>query len=237
MIDRLCRKLDDVPGLDERPRVTNAKFAPAFAEWAGSARRQAGAVHDDGTTSNDDRLGAIGDIQLVVDRAAARGDDLLVVAGDNLFDYALRDYVDWWHGKRRRARSPSTTSRSELATQYAVVESRPTTTASSPSSRSRPSRRRRLAATAHYLTTASTCRCCARTSTRATRPDAPGNFLAWLHAARPCTRTASAASGMDIGDHAQLLEADNSLRRRAGLTSGPSTVSTRNRHRGVRFRA
>jgi glucose-1-phosphate thymidylyltransferase len=53
-------------------------------------------VHDDGTTSNDDRLGAIGDIAFAVERGGLDGEDMLVVAGDNLIGYSLADFVDFW---------------------------------------------------------------------------------------------------------------------------------------------
>ena len=60
--------------------VTNSRFAADFERWA---ERRGGnmTVHDDGTVSNDDRLGAIGDIAFVLDRTGT-DDDLLVVAGD-----------------------------------------------------------------------------------------------------------------------------------------------------------
>lgn len=69
-------------GVDETIVVTNAKFTPHFEEWA---RGRAGVtIVNDGTTSNEDRLGAIGDIGFVLDRLELE-DDLVVVAGDNLF--------------------------------------------------------------------------------------------------------------------------------------------------------
>ena len=69
-------------GVDGTIVVTNAKFTPHFEEWAKG--RADGTIVNDGTTSNDDRLGAIGDIGFVLDRLQLE-DDLVVVAGDNLF--------------------------------------------------------------------------------------------------------------------------------------------------------
>jgi glucose-1-phosphate thymidylyltransferase len=62
--------------------VTNAKFTPHFEEWARG--KEGVTIVDDGTTSNDDRLGAIGDIGFVLDRLEL-DEELVVVAGDNLF--------------------------------------------------------------------------------------------------------------------------------------------------------
>ena len=62
LLDRI-REVDEVESVDV---VTNHKFAASFLEWGESRDVR---VHDDGTTSEEDRLGAIGDIQFVVDRA------------------------------------------------------------------------------------------------------------------------------------------------------------------------
>jgi glucose-1-phosphate thymidylyltransferase len=81
MLDYVLERLQAM-GAEETIVVTNAKFAPHFAEWA--EEKPGVTVVNDGTTSNDDRLGAIGDIGFVVDDLAI-DDDLVVVAGDNLF--------------------------------------------------------------------------------------------------------------------------------------------------------
>ena len=83
MLDWVCDRVAEVT--DNVELVTNARFADDFREWA--KRRGGVTVHDDGTMSNEDRLGAIGDIAFVLERIGA-GDDLLVIAGDNLFDFA-----------------------------------------------------------------------------------------------------------------------------------------------------
>jgi glucose-1-phosphate thymidylyltransferase len=81
MLDYVLERLQAM-GVDETIVVTNAKFTPHFEEWA--AGRDGVTVVNDGTTSNDDRLGAIGDIGFVLEELGV-DDDLVVVAGDNLF--------------------------------------------------------------------------------------------------------------------------------------------------------
>ncbi len=81
MLDHVLERLEEM-GVDETIVVTNAKFTPHFEEWASG--RDGVRIVNDGTTSNDDRLGAIGDIGFVLDRTGL-DDDLVVVAGDNLF--------------------------------------------------------------------------------------------------------------------------------------------------------
>ena len=81
MLDHVLARMQAM-GVDGTIVVTNAKFTPHFEEWARG--RAAVTIVNDGTTSNDDRLGAIGDIGFVLDRLQLE-DDLVVVAGDNLF--------------------------------------------------------------------------------------------------------------------------------------------------------
>jgi glucose-1-phosphate thymidylyltransferase len=88
VLDHVLDCLEPI-GFDGSFVVTNGKFAGAFREWAdgygGSLRPE---IIDDGTTSEDDRLGAIGDLALVV-RRAGLDVDVVVAAGDNLFTDSL----------------------------------------------------------------------------------------------------------------------------------------------------
>src|SRR5947208_2542345 len=81
--DWILDRIDEVDEVDEVHLVTNARFAPDFKDWSQGRVR----VHDDGTTSNEDRLGAIGDIAFVLDAEGWESEDLMVIAGDNLFDF------------------------------------------------------------------------------------------------------------------------------------------------------
>jgi len=88
MLDRVLGALASVKP-DGIYVVTNSKFAPHFRDWA--AARPDVIVVDDGTTSDEDKLGAIGDIAFVLDEAQV-DDDLVVVAGDNLFSDDLVEF-------------------------------------------------------------------------------------------------------------------------------------------------
>ena len=123
MLDWILDKLEEVGSLDAVHVVTNSRYSHDFDHWAaGAERRLPIVVHDDGTSSNEDRLGAIGDIQLTVERAGLGYDDLLVVAGDNLFDFSLADLVARWHANETAsAVALYDCGDLELATHYAVV--------------------------------------------------------------------------------------------------------------------
>jgi glucose-1-phosphate thymidylyltransferase len=89
--------LASVPELGTVYIVTNDKFANDFQNWANAYQdRHAGVpikIINDGSTSDNDKLGAIGDINLVLTRENLANDDLIVIAGDNLFEQPLSDFV------------------------------------------------------------------------------------------------------------------------------------------------
>lgn len=94
LIDHLVARLARVPRMDEILVVTNARFASQFIGWqAGLRCPRPVHVLDDGTRSNAARLGAIGDIHFVLRRRPDLSGPLLVVAGDNLFDWSLDAFV------------------------------------------------------------------------------------------------------------------------------------------------
>src|SRR3984957_8182995 len=98
MLEHIIDHLSTVKGLDEMFIVTNQKFVSHFTEWSEKYKKEKTAfnfkVINDGTTSDADKLGAIGDINLVINKEKVKG-DLLVVAGDNLFDSSLAPFVEF----------------------------------------------------------------------------------------------------------------------------------------------
>ena len=93
ILDRLLDGMRAIPEIDHIHLVTNHRFAPAFEEWRQTVQVHCPiTVHDDGTTSNEDRLGAVGDIAFVLERAGI-DDDLFVAASDNLFTFPLSDFA------------------------------------------------------------------------------------------------------------------------------------------------
>ena len=95
MIEHVLDNLAPVAEIDHAYVVTNAKFAGHFQRWAdGYGAGHAGVgftIIDDGSTDDSNKLGAIGDLNLVLGRAAVE-DDIVVVAGDNLFSESLEEF-------------------------------------------------------------------------------------------------------------------------------------------------
>ncbi|WP_368646196.1 NDP-sugar synthase [Alkalibacterium putridalgicola] len=97
ILDFIVAKMEKVESLDEIIIVTNNKFAGHFEAWAKDADYSKKlTVVNDGSLTNDTRLGAIGDIQYVIDSLKV-DDDLMIMAGDNLFDFELTDFADYFH--------------------------------------------------------------------------------------------------------------------------------------------
>jgi glucose-1-phosphate thymidylyltransferase len=218
MLDYLCDKLDAVAEVDAIHVVTNGRFASAFDDWAaGREGRAPGRVHDDGTTTNETRLGAIGDIRFVLDEAGIDDEHLLVVAGDNLFDYELSGLVEFWRAKgEASAIAVHDVGDLALAAQYAVValdgDDRVLSFVEKPAEPEST-----LAATATYVIHAAHAALIGAYLTAGEPPDPIGLFPAWLHSRAPVHGYRFAGEWLDIGDRGQLLEADNRMRARAGL--------------------
>ena len=91
IIEHIVGKAAEIQDVDEIFIITNAKFYPLFEEWLQEAKTRISLpvqLVNDGTLSNDDRLGQIGDIHFALEKHGI-DDDLLVVAGDNLFNFSL----------------------------------------------------------------------------------------------------------------------------------------------------
>jgi glucose-1-phosphate thymidylyltransferase len=215
MVDHILDRIAEVDEIDAVHVVTNHKFAASFEAWADG--RENAVVHDDGTASEDDRLGAIGDIALVVERAGLEGEDLLVVAGDNLFDFSLVDYIAWWRSKgESSAVALHDVGELALAAQYGIVELGDDDRIES--FEEKPAEpRSTLAATATYLYHRTHVPLVGRYLADGNSPDQPGRLVAWLVSRVPVFGHVFAGDWRDIGDAAQLLDADNRLRSLAGL--------------------
>ncbi len=99
ILDYTLDEVNSINEIDHIYLVTNAKYTPHFEEWAKSKNNiKPITVFNDGTTNNDDRLGAIGDMQFTIEKAGI-DDDILVLATDNLFTFKLKDFVEFYKTK------------------------------------------------------------------------------------------------------------------------------------------
>ena len=100
IIGHIINKIEELEEVDEIFIITNEKFHPNFRNWSKNLSNKVPVkVFNDGTTSNEDRLGQIGDIKFVLDKTKLN-DDLLVISGDNLFNFSLKNIHNFFIGKR-----------------------------------------------------------------------------------------------------------------------------------------
>ena len=99
ILDWLIEDLERAGAITDYVIVSNHKFADIFRRWiAGHPCKDKMFLVDDGSVSNETRLGAVKDIQLgISERGIA--DDLLVMAGDNLLTFSLQGFLDYFREK------------------------------------------------------------------------------------------------------------------------------------------
>lgn len=91
ILDWLVDDIDTAGLVDEYVVISNHKYAHHFADWAKTKPMKVTVV-DDGTSSNETRLGAVKDIQFAIE-ALGLDDDMLVIAGDNVLDFSLTRFL------------------------------------------------------------------------------------------------------------------------------------------------
>lgn len=98
ILDWLIDDIDTTGIVDTYVVISNHKFAHHFENWA-AGKVQNIVVVDDGTSSNETRLGAVCDVQYAIDQLGLE-DDMLVIAGDNVLDFSLARFVAYAREKK-----------------------------------------------------------------------------------------------------------------------------------------
>ena len=210
MIEWIVDHLDSVPDLKTIYIVTNAKFASDFQAWTNRyEQRQPGfkfKVVNDGSTNDNDKLGAIGDINLVLTRENLATEDLLVVAGDNLFSERLDSFVSFARDKQAtvavydvgnletiKKYGNVTVDENGVITHFEEKPPKPTNT---------------LAAIALYYYSREVLSLLTTYLAAGNNPDQPGRFLQWLHTRKPVNTFQVKGLWLDIGSKETLEEAN-----------------------------
>ena len=93
ILDWLVDDIHTLGEVDEYVVISNHRFAHHFEEWAATKNMKITVV-DDGTSTNETRLGAVKDIQFAIDQLQL-DDDMLVIAGDNVLDFSLTKFISY----------------------------------------------------------------------------------------------------------------------------------------------
>jgi glucose-1-phosphate thymidylyltransferase len=210
MIERVVEHLLPIRDLGTVYIVTNHKFAQQFIDWANGYRRQHKSaqleVIDDGSTSDADKLGAIGDIFFALEKRKVYTADLLVVAGDNLFSESLANFADFAREhpatigvydvkslEEAKKYNQLTTNPAGIVTDF--IE-KPTHSSST------------LCGIALYYYTPEALRLLKTYMAEGNNPDQPGRFVQWLHKRIDIFTYPIDGLWYDIGSHQSLAEAN-----------------------------
>jgi glucose-1-phosphate thymidylyltransferase len=213
ILERLLRQLDEVPSLELVYVVTNAKFAPHFREFAESWQgRLALEVVDDGTVTDETKLGAIGDLELVI-RERVVDDDLLVAAGDSIFsDAPLAEFARLGLERQAPLEAVYDIGDLEAVTRYSVItadeDGRIVAFEEKPAEPQTT-----LAGIALYFYPRSAVPLVGRYLAEGNNPDQPGRLVEWMYTRTPVYVWRVPGRWYDIGSPETLEQADRDLTR------------------------
>ncbi|MBA3402562.1 MAG: nucleotidyltransferase family protein [Actinobacteria bacterium] len=203
MLDHVLDRLQAM-GVDDTIVVTNAKFTPHFEEWA--TGKADVTIVNDGTTSNDDRLGAIGDTAFVLDQTGL-DDDLVVVAGDNLFGEDVSGFAVYGQEVDAPVLAVHDVGDLSRMREYNQIEiddqGRITFFEEKPEDA-----RSTLAGVALYFYPRHTLPLIRQYLAEGNNPDQPGRLIEWLYPRTPVYTWRLPGAWYDIGSAETLQEAD-----------------------------
>ncbi len=210
IIQYILDQINTIDQIDEVIVVSNSKFYNHFLEFAKVAvTSKVLKVLDDGTDTEESRLGAIGDIQFAIEREKI-DDDVIIIAGDNLFTYKLREYYDYYMKKGSDCVVVKQISDKNILRQFAVAKldewdqiielvEKP----EEPNSD--------IGVFATYIYSRDTIGLFAKYLAEGNKKDAPGYFVQWLYKEKPVYAYRMNGVCYDIGTHESYNEVKNGL--------------------------
>ena len=210
IIEWATDNLAAVPNLETVYVVTNDKFASDFQAWAERYQERHPKckfkIINDGSTSDEDKLGAIGDINFAVTRENLTGDNLLIVAGDNLFTESPRDFVEYAK-KTEVTVAVYDVGDTEAIKKYGNIDiDAEGTIIRFEEKPEKP--RSTLAAIALYYYSAEVLSLLTTYLAAGNNPDQPGRFVQWLYTRKPVKTFELKGKWLDIGSKETLQKAD-----------------------------
>jgi glucose-1-phosphate thymidylyltransferase len=210
MLAWIVDNLRDITEIEMIYIVTNAKFFADFETWAQNYQSQNPKLRfkviNDGSTTDDDKLGAIGDINLVLTRENVAGSDLLVIAGDNLFREPLTEFINYAKKTEATVGVHQVTD-TESIKKYGVVTVDANGVITSFEEKPKEPKSD-LAAIALYFYSKNILSLFTTYIAAGNNPDQPGLFLQWLFRRKPVKTFRITGQWLDIGSKETLEEAN-----------------------------
>lgn len=205
IIDYIVDQIETIEPIDELVVISNHKFYPHFSQWSKQRQSRLGIkILNDNTTDDSNKLGAIGDIQFAIDTLGI-DDDLLIMAGDNIFTFELNNYYNAYISKNsdmilvkemdnlsdlKRMANVETDSEGKVIGMEEKPENPKTN----------------LAAFASYIYKKDTVPLIKQYLDEGNNPDAPGFFPSWLYKIKGLYAYKFTGECYDIGTHESYKE-------------------------------
>jgi glucose-1-phosphate thymidylyltransferase len=210
MVEYVLDNLAPIGGIDRVYVVTNAKFAGHFQKWSDHYRATKSkfdfTIVNDGSTDDSNKLGAIGDINFVIDTQKV-DDDIIIVAGDNLFSDALGDFGKFIREKNAPALAVYDVGNLEEIKKYNSIsidaQDKITFFEEKPKEP-----RSTLTGIALYFYPRSTIPLIKQYIAEGNNPDQPGRLVQWLYPRTPVYTWRVPGLWYDIGSKETLEEAN-----------------------------
>lgn len=215
MIEWVLDNLSTVPDLNTIFVVTNAKFAQDFGDWSADyATRNPHRtlkIVNDGSTDDSNKLGAIGDICLVLMREELANEDLLIVAGDNLFSESLDEFVKHARGSQATLATYDVGDLEAIKKYSAITLDTEGVITSFEEKPADP--KSTLTGIALYYFSRETIPMFTTYLAAGNNPDQPGRFIQWLYTRTPVKTFQISGTWFDIGSKETLQEANELFRK------------------------
>ena len=199
ILEMVTDKIDAVPEVESIYIVTNEKFHTQFEEWAEKSYKGGKKVKvlNDHTTTNENRLGAIGDLKYVIDSENI-DDEILVMASDNIFDFSLNSFTAKYRETDCDMICAHTIENKEDLHSMGVVEL--DENGKVLSFEEKPAHPKSdLGVPPFYLYKRDTLPLIDKYLSEGNNPDAPGHFVPWLKDRKPVYAYVFDAVRIDIG--------------------------------------
>jgi glucose-1-phosphate thymidylyltransferase len=210
MMEHLLQHLSPVESIDHIYIVTNDKYADHFQSWANEYQSTHGSLNltivNDGSTDDSNKLGAIGDLSLVLNQEQI-DDDIIVVAGDNLLSHSLKDFETFCQEKQAPVLAVYDIGNLDEVKKYNAIdvdsdgrilffEEKPATPKST------------LVGIALYYYPSSTLPLIRKYTEEGNNPDQPGRLVEWMYQRTPFYTWVVPGIWYDVGSKETLEEAN-----------------------------
>ena len=205
IIDYIMDEIVTIPEIDQVFVVSNHKFAPSFDEWAKNSSYDIEIkIIDDGTSDVETRLGAIGDILFTIEKENIN-EEMVIIAGDNLFTFSLKEYYNYYKEKDRDCVCVKQYHDKKTLSQFGIallgednrvleIEEKPENPKSD------------MVVYAAYMYKKETVDLFKKYLEEGNKPDAPGNFAQWLAVKKEVYAFTFEEECYDIGTPESLKE-------------------------------